>query len=248
MHSPSTAPTPHADAFPNEERRLLVIAAHPDDIESWCAGTVATLVRQGWQATYVLCTSGECGTPDPRETPATVAARREKEQREAARRVGAEEPMFLRMPDGGLEDNAHLRALLVREIRRVRPSLLLTHDPIAPWPVYTTHRDHRIAGRVALDAAYPYARDPHHFSDQMRHFDVQPHAVPEVWLFSSAQPDHYVDISDTLDDKIAARLAHASQTTDPEALARSWRQRAEETGRAGNLPMAEAFKRVTIGE
>ncbi|MBF6589346.1 MAG: PIG-L family deacetylase, partial [Ktedonobacterales bacterium] len=55
----------------------LVIAAHPDDIESWCAGAVAGLVRQGWRAVYVLCTSGEKGTPDPNETPAVVGARRE---------------------------------------------------------------------------------------------------------------------------------------------------------------------------
>ncbi len=142
---------------------VLVVAAHPDDIESWCAGAVAALVRQGWRAVYVLCTSGEKGTSDPTESPDAVAARREAEQREACRRVGADEPHFLRLPDGGLEDDARLRGLLVRAIRREKPDLLLTHDPVQPWPPYTTHRDHRIAGRVALDAAYPYARDPLHF-------------------------------------------------------------------------------------
>jgi LmbE family N-acetylglucosaminyl deacetylase len=224
----------------------LVIAAHPDDIESWCAGTVAVLVRQGWRAAYVLCTSGEKGTSNPNEAPEDVAARREAEQREACHCVSAEEPIFLRLPDGALEDTSELRGLLVREIRRWQPALLITHDPVHPWPPYTTHRDHRIAGRVALDATYPYARDPLHFPEQVRDEGLQPHAVPEVWLFSSDQPDHYVDISSGLEAKIVARLAHASQTSDPDALAASWRRRAEETGHAAGLPLAEAFKRLTL--
>lgn len=224
----------------------LVIAAHPDDAESWCAGAVATLVLQGWRAVYVLCTSGEKGTSDPNEAPDVVAARREDEQRAACRAVGADDPVFLRLSDGGLEDDAHLRGLLVRELRRHRPHLLITHDPVHPWPPYTTHRDHRIAGRVALDAAYPYARDPLHFPEQVRDEGLRSHAVPEVWLFGSDQPDHYVDISAGLEAKIAARLAHASQTSDPAALAEAWRHRAEETGRQGGLPLAEAFKRLVL--
>jgi LmbE family N-acetylglucosaminyl deacetylase len=224
----------------------LVIAAHPDDIESWCAGSVATLARQGWRAVYVLCTSGEKGTSDPGERPEVVAARREAEQVEACRRVGAEPPVFLRLPDGGLEDDATLRGLLAREIRRHRPDLLITHDPVHPWPPYTTHRDHRVAGRVALDAAYPYARDPLHFPEQLAVEGLRPHAVREAWLFSSDQPDYYVDIADGLEAKIAARLAHVSQTSDPDALAESWRRRARETGEAGGLALAEAFKRLRL--
>jgi LmbE family N-acetylglucosaminyl deacetylase len=235
----------HANT-PYDAKTCLVIAAHPDDIESWCAGSVASLVRQGWHAVYILCTSGEKGTNDPDELPDTVAARREAEQRAAAAVIGAGEPVFLRLPDGDLEDDAHLRSLLVREIRRHRPNLLLTHDPVHPWPPYTTHRDHRIAGRVALDAAYPYARDPLHFREQIRAEGLAPHATPEAWLFSSDRPDYYVDIADTLEAKIAARLAHASQTSDPGALAASWRARAEETGRRGRLALAEAFKRLTL--
>ena len=228
----------------NQPQTALVIAAHPDDIESWCAGAVAGLARSGWRVVCVLCTSGEKGTSDPHETPETVAARREQEQREAARIVGADGPIFLRLGDGELEDGRELLGLLVREIRRHRPRLLITHDPEHPWPPYTTHRDHRVAGRVALDAAYPYARDPLHFPEQITGEGLSPHAIVEAWLFSSDTPDYYVDISATLDTKIAARLAHASQTSDPAALAESWRRRARETGQLGGLPYAEAFKRV----
>lgn len=234
------------DESETQQRTVLVIAAHPDDIESWCAGAVARLVRAGWRTVYVLCTSGEKGTNDPSETPHAVATRREVEQREAARIVGAEEPVFLRLPDGELDDTRELRGLLVREIRRHRPQLLITHDSVHPWPPYTTHRDHRIAGRVALDAAYPYARDPLHFPEQLASDGLAPHSIHEVWLFSSDTPDHYIDISATLDIKIAARLAHASQTSDPTVLRESWYRRAHEIGRAGGLAYAEAFKRLTL--
>lgn len=235
------------DASEAQQQTALVVAAHPDDIESWCAGAVAGLARSGWRVVYILCTSGEKGTSDPHETPQAVAARREQEQREAARIVGADVLVFLRLGDGELEDGCQLLGLLVRAIRRHRPQLLITHDPVHPWPPYTTHRDHRIAGRVALDAAYPYARDPLHFPEQITDEGLAPHAVAEAWLFSSDTPDYYVDISATLDIKIAARLAHASQTSDPVALAESWGRRAQETGQTAGLPYAEAFKRLVLG-
>lgn len=229
-----------------ELRRCLVIAAHPDDIESWAGGTVAGMARAGWRVTCVLCTSGDKGTSDPDETPASVAVRREAEQRAACRVMGLEEPVFLRLPDGELEDNRALRGLLVREIRRWRPDRLLTHDPVTPWPPYTCHRDHRIAGRVALDAAYPYARDSLSFPEQVGEEGLQSHITPEVWLFCTSAPDHYVDISATLDVKIAARLEHRSQTVDGAALAESWRERAARTGAEIGLAEAESFKRLDL--
>jgi len=230
----------------SEAPLCLVIAAHPDDIESWAAGAVALRVRQGWRAVYVLCTSGDKGTSNPDEAPALVATRREAEQHAAARIVGAEAPVFLRLPDGELEDNRLLLGLLVWELRRWRPQLLITHDAVTPWPPYTSHRDHRIVGRVALDAAYPYARDPLFFPEHLRDDGLQPHVTPEVWLFSSSAPDHYSDISATLDAKIAARLAHASQTDDPVALDADWRQRAAAIGAPAGIPYAEAFKRIWL--
>jgi len=224
----------------------LVIAAHPDDVESWAGGTVAGLARAGWRVVYLLCTSGDKGTSDPSETPERVAARREQEQRAACRVIGAQEPEFLRLPDGELEDNRALLRLLVGAIRRYRPALLLTHDAVTPWPPYTCHRDHRVVGRVALDAAYPYARDALSFPELARDAGLAPHNTPEVWLFCSAAPDHYVDISATLNLKIAARLEHRSQTSDADALARDWRRRAAETGTPAGLAAAEEFKRLPL--
>lgn len=160
--------------------------------------------------------------------------------------MGLEEPIFLGWPDGELEDDRALRGMLVREIRRGRPDLLLTHDPVTPWPPYTCHRDHRVAGRVALDAAYPYARDPLSFPEHLRQEGLTTHITPEVWLFCTAAPDHYVDIAATLDLKIEARLQHRSQTLDEDDLGRSWRRRAAEVGAQASLAAAESFKRLEL--
>ena len=235
-----------SDVTTPARRTCLVIAAHPDDVESWAGGAVAGLVGDGWRVVYLLCTSGDKGTHDPSEAPERVAARREAEQRAACRVIGAQEPVFLRLPDGELEDNRTLLRLLVGAIRRYRPDLLLTHDAVTPWPPYTCHRDHRVVGRVALDAAYPYARDPLSFPELLREEGLAPHVTPEVWLFCSAAPDHYVDISATLDRKIAARLEHRSQTMDAEALDRDWRRRAAHIGAPAGLLAAEAFKRLIL--
>ena len=225
-------------------KRCLVLLAHPDDAESWCAGTVARLVDAGAQVTYVVCTAGEKGTSHPEAKPEEVAEQREAEQREACRRLGVAEVVFLGYPDGGLEDTPAFRSDLVRQIRRFRPDLCLTFDPIYPRPLYTAHRDHRVLGRAALDALYPFARDTHQYPEHLRDEGLQPHITPEAWLFASSQPDVVVDISSTFDRKLAARLAHLSQTGDAAALEQAFRQRAEEIGRPAGVALAEAFKRI----
>jgi len=225
-------------------QRCLVLVAHPDDAESWCAGTVARLIDAGACVTYVVCTAGEKGSADPQARPEEVAKRREAEQREACRRLGVAEVVFLGYPDGGLEDTAALRGDLVRQIRRFQPDLCLTFDPIYPRPLYTAHRDHRVLGRVALDALYPFARDAHQYPEQLREEGLQPHITPEAWLFASSQPDVVVDIGAAFARKLAARLAHLSQTGDAAALEQAFRQRGEEVGRAVGVALAEAFKRI----
>ena len=225
-------------------KRCLVLLAHPDDAESWCAGTVARLVDAGAQVTYVVCTAGEKGTADPEAKPAAVAQQREAEQREACRRLGVAEVVFLGYPDGGLEDTSAFRGNLVRQIRRFRPDLCLTFDPIYPRPLYTAHRDHRVLGRAALDALYPFARDRQHYPEHLSEEGLPPHMTPEAWLFASSQPDVVVDISATFDRKLVARLAHLSQTGDATALEEAFRQRAEEIGRPAGVALAEAFKRI----
>lgn len=220
--------------------RVLAVAAHPDDIESWCAGTLARVIRAGASVSYLLLTSGDKGVGDAALSVPEAMALREAEQREAAAMLGVHEVSFLRREDGELADSRALRGEVVHAIRRIRPDVVFTHDPEHPYPPYTTHRDHRVAGRVVLDAVYPAARDARSFAEQLAE-KLSPHSVREVWLFSSALPDTWIDIGATLDQKIASRLAHRSQTSDPVALAAAWRERAARVGAPVGLRAAEAF-------
>lgn len=226
---------------------IMAIAAHPDDIESWCAGTLAQAIDAGSTVRLLLVTSGDKGSNNPLDTPGDVAARREREALEAARCLGIADVTFLRYPDGDVEDTHALRSELVAHIRRWRPTAVFTHDPEHPYPPYIAHRDHRTVGRAALDAIYPLARDRLSFPEHAQE-GATPHAVGEVWLFSSIRADVYVDISRGFERKIAARLAHKSQTSDPEALRAGWRERAARIGAEAGLPLAEAFVVLRLSE
>lgn len=225
---------------PPGDRSIIVVAAHPDDIESWCAGTLALAIDRGSVVRLVLVTSGDKGSADPAATCETVAAIREREAQEAARRLGIASVDFLRHPDGDVEDSRKLRGELVAFVRRFRPDALFTHDPDHPYPSYVSHRDHRVTGRVAIDAAYPLARDRLSFVEQEQQ-GLKPHAVRELWLFASSSADSFVDIEDGFDRKIGARLAHQSQMDDQRALREAWRQRAATVGSPVGLDSAEAF-------
>lgn len=234
------APSPFSIVDPPAAASILAIAAHPDDIESWCGGTLARAIDAGAEVRLLLVTSGELGSSDPRATPVSVAAQREAEARAAAAVLGIREVAFLRHPDGNVENTLVLRGELVAWIRTWRPQVLFTHDPEHPLPPYLAHRDHRTVGRAALDAVYPLARDRLAFPEHEAR-GLVPHAVAEVWLFASSAATRYVEIGPGLDRKIAARLEHASQTPDPTALDANWRARAAQIGTPVGLAAAEAF-------
>lgn len=219
---------------------ILAIAAHPDDIESWCAGTLVQAIDQGATVHLLLVTSGEHGSSNPQRQAHEVAAQREDEARRAATILGIEEVVFLHYPDGDVEDTHALRSDLVKWIRQWQPSSVFTHDPEHPSPAYLCHRDHRIVGRAALDAVYPLARDHLAFAEQVQ-AGVSPHKVSEVWLFASNNAETYVDITTGFERKLTARLAHRSQTADSVALSADWRERSASIGKRAGLALSEAF-------
>ena len=224
---------------PPEGGTIMVIAAHPDDMESWCSGTIARANRAGLQSRLLLITSGDAGSSDRAATRPSVGATREEEARLAAKILGLADVEFLRVPDGEVEDTRALRATLVGWIRRWRPRTVFTHDPEHPYPPYLAHRDHRITGRVVLDVIQ-LARDRLAFPEQAA-AGLEAHAVCAAWLFSSTVADSLVDITGTIEVKIDARLAHDSQTPDPEQLREVWRRRARDIGAPGSVAFAEAF-------
>lgn len=221
---------------------VLAIAAHPDDCEFGAAGTIARWVREGKSVVYVLCTSGEKGTNDPDLTPAALAAIREAEQRAACAVLGVREAVFLRLPDQGLEDTDAFRRLLVRQIRRFRPRIVLTSDP---YRRYIWHRDHRIVGQVVLDAVFPCARDRLAYPELLAE-GLAPHKVRELYFWGAEEINCRVDVTETFEIKIAALRCHQSQLRefsrgDPVA----WlRERCREMAAGESYGLAEGFHRV----
>lgn len=216
----------------------MVIAAHPDDPEFGCAGTVMKWAQAGRHVTYVLLTSGDKGTPDPEVRPGRLATRRESEQRQAAAELGVAQVIFLRHPDGMLENTMELRRQLAAMIREHRPNIVVAIDP---WRHYQLHPDHRAAGQAALDAVYA-AREWHIFPEQLVD-GVDPWRAKELYLFWTENADYWEDISCCIEARIAALMQHASQITDVEKLAERIRQRARDAGEKAGLDAAEEFKR-----
>lgn len=202
---------------PDDKRikRALCIAAHPDDVEFYCGGTVVMMARRGVVVDVVLATSGDKGARETTKSRAKVARIREREQEMAAAVLGIERVKFLRHSDAELVESLELREEFVREIRITKPDVLLTFDPNVP---YRYHPDHRVVGRVALDAAWPSARDPLTFPGA-----GAPHETAEAWCFAGPNPTLEIDVAGVLNTKIDARLAHASQTGSAAALRHRWR-------------------------
>ncbi|MBI4296520.1 MAG: PIG-L family deacetylase, partial [Chloroflexi bacterium] len=185
----------------------VAVCPHPDDGEFGIAGTAARWVREGKDVVYVICTNGDKGTSDVNMKPAELVKIREKEQLAAAKILGIKEVVFLRYPDQGLEDTVQFRKDLVRVIRKYRPEVVATNDP---YRRYLSHRDHRMAGTVTIDAIFPYARDYHAFPDLIEE-GLLPHKVKEILLWASSDVNFCSDITSTFELKIAALRCHVSQ-------------------------------------
>ncbi|MGE3540124.1 MAG: PIG-L deacetylase family protein [Candidatus Tectimicrobiota bacterium] len=222
---------------------VLVITPHPDDAEGGAGGTIARWTRQGRKVVLVVCTNGDKGTSDRSVKPADLARLREEEQLQAAAVLGISEVVFLRLPDQGLEDCSEFREKLVRQIRLHRPGTVVTIDP---YRRYIRHRDHFVCGRVTLDAVFPYARDHLSYPEHVQE-GLEPHSVQEVYLWSSEEPDTFLDISETFSIKLDALYCHASQMKRSRAEREAaTRLRYAEAGKKAGVALAEPFKRIEI--
>lgn len=228
---------------------VLVVAAHPDDVDFAAAGTVATWTAAGIDVTYCVCTSGEASGEVGRDT-ATMARTRQVEQRAAAAEVGVREVRFLEHPDGAVLASLELRRDIARVIRTVRPDRVLTWSPEINWAmVATTHPDHRAVGEATFAAVYPDARNPHAHRELLDEEGLEPWVVRELWLADGppALRDRAVDVTDGFDKKMAALRAHASQIGDAAELETHLRAYLADTARRfglGDGRLAEAFQVV----
>ena len=223
-------------AFP----KVLVVFAHPDDAEYMCGGTVARWAREGSEVHYVVVTDGSAGSNEPGKTREELRVVREREQRAAAQVLGVRTVSFLGELDGMLEVTLGTRRKVTREVRRIRPDVIVAPDPSRLWSGsgYINHSDHKAAGELALSAVMPDAPTRLMFPELLDE-GFEPYEVPNLWLASN-EPDTFVDISDTIDVKIKALAQHVSQGG---ADSEPWvRERAQQVGGEGGHVYAEAFK------
>ena len=237
-----------------EERpvaRVLVITAHPDDVDFGAAGTIAQWTEAGFTVSYCIVTNGEAGGSDPSVTRTEMAAIRQAEQTAAAKQVGVSDLHFLGYPDGRVEATIGLRRDLARVIRLLRPDRVVCPSPERNYArTGASHPDHRAVGAAALDAVYPDSRNPFAFPELLADEKLEPWTVREVWISGSPTPTTYVDITDTFPRKVAALRSHVSQISDPDELEeflRGWLSRAAAQGGLPDGRLAEAFQVLQTG-
>ena len=223
---------------------VLVVTPHPDDAEYGVAGTVARWANEGRTVVYVVCTNGDKGTSDREVKSESLIKIREKEQIAAANLLGVKEVIFLGYPDQGLEETPQFRKDIVKQIRRFRPETVVTADP---YRRYIWHRDHRITGRVTLDAVFPYARDHLSYPDLLEE-GLEPHKVKEVLLWASENINHRLDITDTFPLKLNALREHKSQVghIPRQELEGYLRGRAIQLSEGESFQLAEGFHREEV--
>jgi LmbE family N-acetylglucosaminyl deacetylase len=235
----------------SEVDRVLVVAAHPDDVDFGAAGTVAGWTDAGIEAIYCIVTDGDAGGSDPSVSRAEMVTLRHAEQTAAAKQVGVHDLRFLGYPDGRVEATLGLRKDLSRVIRQVRPDRLVCPSPERNYlRLGVSHPDHRAVGSAALDAVYPDARNQFAFPELLADEGLEPWKVREVWIGGGTAPNHYVDITETFPRKVAALRAHVSQTgqmEDLEGMLRSWLSRAASQGGLPEGRLAEVFQVLDTG-
>jgi len=232
---------------PEGVERILVVAAHPDDVDFGVAGSVASWVKAGIEVSYCIVTDGDAGGSDRSISRPDMAVLRREEQRAAAAEVGVSDVAFLGYPDGRLTPSIELRRDISRQIRLLRPQRLVCQSPERLWDrLPASHPDHLAAGEASVCAVYPDARNPFAHPELLAE-GLEPHTVGEIWMMAAPNPNRAVDVTDTFDRKIAALRRHRSQVGEGEWLDERIRTWVEAGGRQAGLgegQLAELFRVV----
>ena len=232
--------------------RVLVVTAHPDDVDFGSAGSVAAFTSAGVAVTYCIVTDGDAGGSDREMSRTDMAALRRKEQRAAAAAVGVDDVRFLGHPDGMVVANRELRRDISRVIRQVQPQRVITQSPERNWDfIYASHPDHLAAGEAAVCAVYPDARNPFAHPELLDEEGLEPWTVGEIWIMGPGGEGASiaVETTATVERKVTALLRHESQIGDPDGVADRVRTWARAGGEGAGLPegsSAELFRVVLI--
>jgi LmbE family N-acetylglucosaminyl deacetylase len=233
---------------PLSPKVVLGVVAHPDDLDCWAGGTMAAFARDGVDIYYLILTNGSNGTADRTMSPQKLTEIRRKEQREACRLLGVKNIFFCTNTDSCLENTKDVRREVVKAIRQVKPDIVVTLDPSMVYAAglgCINHPDHRAAGQAALDAVYPLARDHLAFPELLEQ-GYEPHNVRTVLLINFNDYNYSIDISPMFDTKMRAIAAHASQTSDLDAVTKRFTKIAADAGQECGVPYAERFLRIDV--
>ena len=225
--------------------RALAVYAHPDDPEVACGGTLAQWARGGAEVRLVVVNAGDKGSADRATDPDELTRRRAGEVHAAADVLGLAGVEMLALPDGEVTNDLALRRRLVELVRTHQPEVVICPDPTAIFfgDSYVNHRDHREVGWAVIDAVAPAAGSPLYFPEA-----GAPHQIAALLLSGTYEPDLWVDISDSLEDKVAAVQCHESRVGgDPALVAELLRTRTAESGAQVGVDHAESFRRLRFG-
>lgn len=229
----------------DEIKRVLVVMAHPDDCDFGAGGTIAQWSSKGIQVSYCIITNGDQGGEESGIPLEEMAQVRQKEQRDAGAELGVSDITYLNYRDGWLMPSIELRKEIVKAIRIAKPDRMVVQSPERNWErIFASHPDHLAAGETAIQAVYPDARNPYAFTD-LKEAGFEPWRVREVWMTGSPTPNHFVDITDTFNKKMAALHAHVSQTAHNKELEKMVREWGERNAQAQGLAagrVVEVFK------
>lgn len=228
-------------------KRILVIAAHPDDIEFGAGGSVTKWVDEGSEVIFCLVTNGAAGNNDPNADLKALVPQREAEQRAAGKIMGVHDIRFMGYADGTLEHTLELRRNLTRLIREIRPERVVCSDPTMVFAgnSYINHPDHRACAEAAIYAVFPSAGARPIFPELLAE-GLEPFDVSEVYIQFSEKSDVFIDISEQIDRKVEALLCHKSQLGPEVAdMVKKWDA---ELGQQHNYAFAESFRVMKLKE
>ena len=227
---------------------VLGVAAHPDDLEFGAGGTIAKWAGQGAKVYYLVLTDGSKGSSDKNISPKELAKIRRQEQHDAAKVLSVKEVFFCNYEDCKLDCSQDVKRDIARQIRIVKPDVVITMDPTmiyAPDSGFINHPDHRAAGQATLDAVYPLARDHLSFPELINE-GLEPHSTPTILLVNLERQNWFEDISSTIDKKMKALASHASQMQNIDGVQFMLKNSAKDMGKKSGNSFAEGCMRIDV--
>ncbi len=174
---------------------------------------MARWINAGHIVDYLLLTEGDKGSQDLTQSPESIVKIRKLEQRKAADVLGVRDITFFNEPDGFLQNSAELRKKVVRIIRKIRPQIIVSSDPLTYYfrDIYINHPDHKMAGEITLSAVFPAVGNPFYFPELIREESLQPYTPNEIWLSMPSEANVTIDTTEEYAQKVLALHEHASQ-------------------------------------